>query len=88
MAFFCPHNLNQKCHRFTGRQLCTQFSPVKKTTMAMGSDEEPGAAVPLVRLNHVSFQCASVEESAAFYQRVLGFQLVKRPASLDFRGAW
>ncbi|KAG2567713.1 uncharacterized protein LOC120683649 [Panicum virgatum] len=56
--------------------------------MAMGSDEEPGAAVPLVRLNHVSFQCASVEESAAFYQRVLGFQLVKRPASLDPRGAW
>ena len=56
--------------------------------MAMGSDVEPGAAVPLVRLNHVSFQCASVEESAAFYQRVLGFQLVKRPASLDPRGAW
>ncbi|PAN39329.1 hypothetical protein GQ55_7G228200 [Panicum hallii var. hallii] len=59
--------------------------------MAMGSDEEPGAAgpaLPLVRLNHVSFQCASVEESAAFYQRVLGFQLVTRPASLDFGGAW
>ncbi|RLM75175.1 hypothetical protein C2845_PM15G15940 [Panicum miliaceum] len=56
--------------------------------MELGSDEEPGADVPLVRLNHVSFQCASVEESAAFYQRVLGFQLVKRPASLDFRGAW
>lgn len=56
--------------------------------MAVESHEEQEDAGPLVRLNHVSFQCASVEESAAFYQRVLGFQLVKRPASLDFRGAW
>ncbi|TVU15048.1 hypothetical protein EJB05_38548, partial [Eragrostis curvula] len=51
-------------------------------------DEEPDTAVPLVRLNHVSYQCASVEASVHFYQRVLGFQLVKRPASLDFKGAW
>jgi catechol-2,3-dioxygenase len=60
--------------------------------MAMGCIpvEEPaaGPALPLVRLNHVSFQCASVAESAEFYQRVLGFELVKRPASLDFEGAW
>ncbi|KAL5216116.1 hypothetical protein ABZP36_007517 [Zizania latifolia] len=51
----------------------------------MGSDL---AAVPLVRLNHVSFQCTSVEDSVEFYRRVLGFELVKRPASLDFKGAW
>lgn len=59
--------------------------------MAMGSHEEPeegSRALPLVRLNHVSFQCDSVEASVDFYQRVLGFELVKRPASLDFRGAW
>ncbi|KAF8704410.1 hypothetical protein HU200_031456 [Digitaria exilis] len=58
--------------------------------MAMGSHEEPegSSALPLVRLNHVSFQCASVEASVDFYQRVLGFKLVKRPASLDFEGAW
>ncbi|CAN6229035.1 unnamed protein product [Urochloa humidicola] len=57
--------------------------------MATGSHEEPaGPALPLVRLNHVSFLCASVEESAEFYQHVLGFELVKRPASFDFRGAW
>ncbi|OEL13756.1 hypothetical protein BAE44_0025223 [Dichanthelium oligosanthes] len=49
---------------------------------------EPGPAIPLVRLNHVSFQCTSVEESVGFYQRVLGFELVKRPESLDFKGAW
>ncbi|KAF8702848.1 hypothetical protein HU200_032683 [Digitaria exilis] len=55
----------------------------------MVSHEEPegSSALPLVRLNHVSFQCASVEASVHFYQRVLGFGLVKRPASLDFEGA-
>jgi len=52
------------------------------------SDEHDPAPLPLVRLNHVSFQCESVEASVGFYQRVLGFELVKRPASLDFRGAW
>ncbi|CAL5015691.1 unnamed protein product [Urochloa decumbens] len=58
--------------------------------MTMGFHEEPAGpgALPQVRLNHVSFQCASVEESVEFYRRVLGFELVKRPASLDFRGAW
>ncbi|KAL5214394.1 hypothetical protein ABZP36_003546 [Zizania latifolia] len=56
----------------------------------MGSEPDPDdpAAVPLVRLNHVSFQCTSVEESVDFYRRVLGFELIKRPASLDFKGAW
>ncbi|CAL5030781.1 unnamed protein product [Urochloa decumbens] len=58
--------------------------------MTVGSHEEPvgPAALPLVRLNHVSFQCASVDESVEFYRSALGFELVKRPASLDFRGAW
>ncbi|GJN02210.1 hypothetical protein PR202_ga19536 [Eleusine coracana subsp. coracana] len=55
---------------------------------SMDFHEEPDTAVPLVRLNHVSFQCSSVEESVCFYQRVLGFELIKRPASLDFKGAW
>jgi catechol 2,3-dioxygenase-like lactoylglutathione lyase family enzyme len=54
----------------------------------MDFHDEPDPAVPLVRLNHVSFHCASVEASVRFYQRVLGFELVKRPASLDFEGAW
>ncbi|KAJ1272045.1 hypothetical protein BS78_06G173200 [Paspalum vaginatum] len=54
------------------------------------SGAEHGAAPPppLVRLNHVSFQCKSVEASVDFYRRVLGFEPVKRPASLDFAGAW
>ncbi|KAE8794645.1 hypothetical protein D1007_30687 [Hordeum vulgare] len=49
---------------------------------------EPEPALPLVRLNHVAFSCASVEDSIDFYRRVLGFQLIQRPASLDFGGAW
>ena len=49
---------------------------------------EPEPALPLVRLNHVSFSCTSLEESVDFYRRVLGFELVRRPASLDFKGAW
>uniref|UniRef100_A0ACD5V4F7 Uncharacterized protein n=1 Tax=Avena sativa TaxID=4498 RepID=A0ACD5V4F7_AVESA len=53
-------------------------------------DQQCGAesALPLVRLNHVSFSCASLEASVDFYRRVLGFELVRRPASLNFRGAW
>nr|XP_019705576.1 uncharacterized protein LOC105043568 [Elaeis guineensis] len=44
--------------------------------------------LPLGSLNHVSFLCASIKDSVKFYQEVLGFDLVKRPASLDFEGAW
>ncbi|KQJ83816.1 hypothetical protein BRADI_5g17023v3, partial [Brachypodium distachyon] len=55
--------------------------------MGFHDQREPEPAPPLVRLNHVSFLCASVEDSVDFYRRVLGFELVQRPASLDFRGA-
>jgi hypothetical protein len=53
---------------------------------SMGSeapDPAVAASVPLVRLNHVSFQCTSVEKSVDFYRRVLGFELIKRPESLS-----
>ncbi|XP_006652586.1 uncharacterized protein LOC102704697 [Oryza brachyantha] len=49
---------------------------------------DAAAPVPLVRLNHVSFLCTSVEKSVDFYRRVLGFELIKRPESLNFKGAW
>ncbi|EPS59665.1 hypothetical protein M569_15140, partial [Genlisea aurea] len=42
----------------------------------------------LSSLNHISLVCKSVEESADFYHRVLGFIPVKRPGSLKFDGAW
>ncbi|XP_066347487.1 glyoxylase I 4-like [Miscanthus floridulus] len=53
---------------------------------AHSSDEHEPAPLPLVRLNHVSFQCESVEASVGFYQRTLGFELVKRPAWLHKYG--
>ncbi|KAJ3706597.1 hypothetical protein LUZ61_010302 [Rhynchospora tenuis] len=56
----------------------------------MGLDENEIAthSLPLSSLNHVSFLCMSVENSVKFYQEVLGFELIKRPASLNFEGAW
>ncbi|KAJ4851420.1 hypothetical protein Tsubulata_030620 [Turnera subulata] len=44
--------------------------------------------LPLLSLNHVSFVCKSVAESVRFYEDVLGFVLIKRPASFKFEGAW
>ncbi|RZC44745.1 hypothetical protein C5167_037689 [Papaver somniferum] len=46
------------------------------------------SALPLLSLNHVSYLCKSVEESAKFYQEVLGFVLIRRPSSFQFEGAW
>lgn len=44
--------------------------------------------LPLLSLNHVSFVCKSVAASTKFYETILGFQVVKRPSSLDFEGVW
>uniref|UniRef100_A0A0D6R366 VOC domain-containing protein n=1 Tax=Araucaria cunninghamii TaxID=56994 RepID=A0A0D6R366_ARACU len=48
-------------------------------------DPEP---LPLLSLNHISLVCNSLQLSLAFYQKVLGFVLVKRPSSFNFDGAW
>ncbi|XP_022145034.1 uncharacterized protein LOC111014557 [Momordica charantia] len=42
----------------------------------------------LKSVNHISIVCNSVEKSVDFYQKVLGFCPVKRPASFSFHGAW
>lgn len=42
----------------------------------------------LKSVNHISIVCNSVEKSVDFYQKVLGFYPVKRPASFNFHGAW
>eukprot|EP00253_Pinus_taeda_P008732 PITA_08732 len=44
--------------------------------------------LPVLSLNHVSLLCKSVTASTEFYVNVLGFQLVRRPSSFDFVGAW
>ncbi|KAI3989123.1 hypothetical protein MKX01_033159 [Papaver californicum] len=46
------------------------------------------SALPLLSLNHVSYLCKSITESAKFYQEVLGFVLIRRPSSFQFDGAW
>ncbi|KAF5193938.1 Metallothiol transferase fosb, partial [Thalictrum thalictroides] len=45
-------------------------------------------SLPLLSLNHVSFICKNVAQSAKFYQDVLGFVLIRRPSSFSFEGAW
>ncbi|KAL2511830.1 Lactoylglutathione lyase/glyoxalase I family protein [Abeliophyllum distichum] len=49
---------------------------------------ESANKLPLLSLNHVSFVCKSVKKSVQFYEQVLGFVLIKRPSSFDFKGAW
>ncbi|KAB1224956.1 hypothetical protein CJ030_MR1G013988 [Morella rubra] len=48
--------------------------------------EEP--PLPLMALNHVPGLCRNVEESTAFYTKVLGFVLIERPQAFDLDGAW
>jgi len=43
--------------------------------------------LPWSALNHIALMTKRVEESIAFYERVLGFRRVQRP-NFDFRGAW
>ncbi|XP_047958757.1 glyoxylase I 4-like [Salvia hispanica] len=42
----------------------------------------------LSSLNHISLVCKSVDQTNEFYINVLGFVPVKRPAALQFPGAW
>lgn len=61
--------------------------------MAMASPRNkprssPPAPLALTALNHISRNCASVEDSVRFYARVLGFVQIKRPGAFDFDGAW
>lgn len=44
--------------------------------------------LPLLSLNHVSLLVKDVWDSVRFYEDILGFCSVKRPSSLNFRGAW
>lgn len=41
----------------------------------------------LLSLNHISYLCRSVDDTAAFYKTILGFQEVPRPA-FEFEGCW
>ncbi|XP_021862614.1 glyoxylase I 4 [Spinacia oleracea] len=62
----------------------------KQIIMEVSSDTTctTASSLPLLSLNHVSFICKSVADSARFYVDVLGFVLVQRPSSFQFQGAW
>jgi glyoxylase I family protein len=45
------------------------------------------APLNLLSLNHLSFQIKDLDRSVAFYQEILGFDVMPRP-DLGFRGAW
>lgn len=62
------------------------WSSSSSTSTTSSYDEEN--RMPLLALNHVSYVCKSVQQSAQFYEQVLGFVLIKRPSSFDFDGAW
>ncbi|XP_052191953.1 glyoxylase I 4-like [Diospyros lotus] len=52
------------------------------------TDQLEEEAPPLsLKLNHVSLVCKSSEDSARFYEKVLGFGRIKRP-DFDIKGAW
>ncbi|KAF9612009.1 hypothetical protein IFM89_037292 [Coptis chinensis] len=54
----------------------------------MEIEEIKECSLPLLSLNHISLLCRSVNTSSRFYEEVLGFVLIKRPASFNFDGAW
>ncbi|KAF8406506.1 hypothetical protein HHK36_008595 [Tetracentron sinense] len=70
--------------------LAIKFSLREREIREMGilQEELLSPTLPLLSLNHVSFLCRSVIESAKFYEQVLGFVLIKRPSSFTFEGAW
>ncbi|XP_026396916.1 uncharacterized protein LOC113291616, partial [Papaver somniferum] len=44
--------------------------------------------LPITSMNHISLICRSAKKSLDFYQNVLGFLPIRRPASFKFHGAW
>ena len=50
---------------------------------AAHDDGEPRLAFPL-RISHVNLNCANIEASTSFFQRVLGFQLTDRSKAMAF----
>ncbi len=49
--------------------------------------DAPATPLPTVGLHHLSYSVADVEGCQAFYEQVLGFQALERPA-MGFPGAW
>lgn len=92
-----PHHLAQKLptpHNSHSYQIIAQIERNMGAEITSVSEIEEVMSnnvtrdLPLLSLNHVSFVCKSVNKSVQFYEQVLGFVLIKRPSSFDFKGAW
>jgi len=70
--------------RITRRELVGTLAALMVAPQAVaGADKAPQAA-PVARaqtLNHISIGVSDVESSAAFYQRILGLDVVSRPGN-------
>eukprot|EP00798_Chlamydomonas_sp_ICE-L_P016653 gene16653-22904_t len=81
---FCvPYYRRIRCQRPARRA-----RQVARPAKPMDSNPRLSPRIPLRCLNHVSRVCRSVETSATFYRDVLGFNVIKRPQSFEFDGAW
>ncbi len=66
------------------------FSPCEceTSTVRMIALPATAAPLPLRSISHLSRTVEDVTRSIDFYKKVLGFQEIKRPSSLDCEGSW
>lgn len=65
-------------------------APAPAPPPAAAPASPPHPQLPLTSVNHISFAVPRPQETAAFFQRVLGFARLARPAAFEetFDGAW
>ncbi|MGD8280903.1 MAG: VOC family protein [Gemmatimonadota bacterium] len=67
--------------RITRRELVATLIALMAAPKAATADQEVTAVARARTLNHVSIGVSDVESSAAFYQRLLGLEVVSRPGN-------
>lgn len=58
--------------------------------VVLATPKIPQATLPLISVNHISFAVPQPRQTADFFQSVLGFKKLRRPAAFvdSFDGAW
>ncbi|PHU10213.1 hypothetical protein BC332_22073 [Capsicum chinense] len=72
----------------SGDESTFNWSSDSSSSASSYEEHDMNSRMPLLALNHVSYVCKSVPKSVEFYQQVLGFDLIQRPSSFQFEGAW
>jgi len=70
--------------RITRRELVGTLVALMAAPQAVAGAEAAAQAAPVARaqtLNHISIGVSDVEQSAQFYQRILGLEVVSRPGN-------